>query len=106
MATRWDDLQNKASPEDRQQQKLEAIQELESREDIPVQNPIFDTEALELQCRRDLPAALRQLADHMERDEITGSLWSFQGNGMVQDWRREHFLMTLDLAVKTPAQKP
>lgn len=26
-------------------------------------------------------------------------LWSFQGDGMMQDWRREHFLMALNLAV-------
>ncbi len=106
MATKWDDFQNKTSPEGRQQQKLEAVQELESREAIPVHSPIFDTEALELLCRRDLPAALRQLADHLERKEISGSLWNFQGNGMVQDWRRDHFLMTLDLAVQMSAQKP
>ena len=106
MATKWNDLQHKASSENRQQGKLEAIQKLESREAIPTHSSIFDTEALELLCRRDLPAALRQLADHLERNEITGSLWSFQGNGMIQDWRREHFLMTLDLAIKTPAQKP
>ena len=60
---------------------------------------IFDPESLERMCRLDLPAALRLLADHLERHEISGTLWSFQGNGMVQDWRREHFLMTLDLAV-------
>ena len=106
MATKWNDLQHKASPEDRQQRKLEVIQELESREAIPTHSPIFDTEALELLCRRDLPAALRQLADHLERNEISGSLWSFQGNGMVQDWRRAHFLMTLDLAVQMSPQKP
>lgn len=61
---------------------------------------VFDPGALELMCRRDLPGALRLLADHLERGEITASLWNFQGNGMVQDWRRTHFLMTLDLAVK------
>ncbi len=61
---------------------------------------VFDPEALELMCRRDLAGALRLLADHLERGEISASLWNFQGNGMVQDWRREHFLMTLDLAVK------
>lgn len=63
---------------------------------------VFDPEAIELMCRHDLPGALRLLADHLERREISGSLWSFQGNGMVQDWRREHFLMTLDLAVLPP----
>ena len=61
---------------------------------------IFDPGSLEQMCRRDLPEALRQLAEHLEAGEITASLWSFQGNGMVQDWRREHFLMTLDLAVR------
>ena len=61
---------------------------------------VFDPEALEVMCRRDLVGALRLLADHLERGEISASLWNFQGNGMVQDWRREHFLMTLDLAVK------
>ncbi len=59
---------------------------------------VFDPESLEQMCRHDLPGALRLLADHLDRKEITGSLWNFQGNGMVQDWRREHFLMTLDLA--------
>ena len=59
----------------------------------------FDPESLERLCRQDLPAALRLLAEHLERNEMSGTLWSFQGNGMVQDWRREHFLMTLDLAV-------
>ena len=48
---------------------LEAVQELESREAVSAHRPIFDTEALELLCRRDLPAALRQLADHLERKE-------------------------------------
>ena len=61
---------------------------------------VFDPESLELLCRRDLPAALRLLAEYLERGEISASLWNFQGNGMVQDWRREHFLMTLGLAVK------
>ena len=60
---------------------------------------VFDPEAMKVQCRRDLPAALRQLAEHLERGEMTGSLWDLKGNGMVQDWRRAHFLMTLDLAV-------
>lgn len=67
---------------------------------------IFDPGAMEQMCRRDLPGALRQLADHLDRGEISATLWNFQGNGMVQDWRRTHFLMTLDLAVKTPSQKP
>lgn len=62
-------------------------------------NEIFDPAALEQMCRRDLLGALRLLAEHLERGEISATLWSFQGNGMVQDWRREHFLMTLDLAV-------
>ena len=106
MATKWNDLQHKVSSENRQQRKLEAVQELESREAMSTHSPIFDPEALELLCRRDLPAALRQLADHLERKEISGSLWSFQGNGMVQDWRRAHFLMTLDLAVTMTAPKP
>ena len=97
MATKWDDLQHKAFPEGRQHQTQQAIQELENREVTTTHSPIFDPKALELLCRRDLPAALRQLADHLERNEISGSLWSFQGNGMVQDWRRAHFLMTLDL---------
>ena len=101
-----DDYPHKASSEDCQQPKLEAVQELESREAIPAHSPIFDPEVLELLCRRDLPAALRQLADHLERKEITGSLWNFQGNSMVQDWRRAHFLMTLDLAVQMSPQKP
>jgi hypothetical protein len=60
---------------------------------------VFDPEALELMCRRDMPGALRLLAGHLERGEITAGLWNFHGNGMVQDWRRAHFLMTLDLAV-------
>ena len=60
---------------------------------------IFDPGALEQMCRHDLSGALRQLADHLERGEINATLWSFRGNGMVQDWRREHFLMTLDLAI-------
>jgi hypothetical protein len=62
---------------------------------------VFDPGAMEQMCKRDLPGALRLLADHLERGEISASLWNFQGNGMVQDWRRAHFLMTLDLAVKT-----
>lgn len=106
MPTTRDQAQTKASPEDRHEQKLAAVPDLESGEAIVAHNPIFDTEALKLLCRRDLPAALRQLADHLERKEITGSLWNFQGNGMVQDWRRAHFLMTLDLAVIMPTQKP
>ena len=61
---------------------------------------LFDPGALEAMCRHDLPNALRELAGHIERGEISGSLWSLQGNGMVQDWRRNHFLMTLDLAVR------
>lgn len=70
---------------------------------------IFDPESLERLCRHDLPAALRLLADHLEQREISGTLWSFQGNGMLQDWRRDHFLMTLDLAVssfKSDAPRP
>ena len=59
----------------------------------------FDPALLEQMCRRDLPGALRQLADHIERKQISATLWGFQGNGMVHDWRREHFLMTLDLAI-------
>ena len=62
-------------------------------------NELFDPASLEQMCRHDLPGALRLLANHLERKEISATLWSFQGNGMVQDWRREHFLMTLDLAV-------
>ena len=64
--------------------------------------------ALEQMCRRDLPGALRQLAEHLEAGEISASLWNFQGNGMVQDWRREHFLMTLDLAARPvrPDEEP
>ena len=62
---------------------------------------VFDPGALEAMCRRDLPCALRELARHIERGEIGATLWSFQGNGMVHDWRRTHFLMTLDLAVKS-----
>ena len=65
---------------------------------------MFDPGALEAMCRRDLPGALRELAGHIERGEISASLWGFQGNGMVQDWRRNHFLMTLDLAV-TPSSR-
>ena len=49
---------------------------------------VFDPESSEQLCRHDFPAALRQLADHLERSEISGTLWSFQGNGMAQDWRR------------------
>lgn len=49
-------------------------------------NEVFDLGALEQMCRRDLPGTLRQLADHLERGEISATLWSFQGNGMVQDW--------------------
>ena len=60
---------------------------------------LFDPASLERMCRRDLVGALRQLAEDLERGRISGSLWSLQGNGMVQDWRREHFLLTLDLAV-------
>ncbi|MGI4758797.1 MAG: hypothetical protein ACRYGF_18355 [Janthinobacterium lividum] len=56
-------------------------------------NEVFDPSALEQMCRRDLPGALRLLAEHVERGEISATLWSFQGNSMVQDWRREHFLM-------------
>lgn len=83
MATKQDDLQYKGSLELPQHQALEAVQKTGSREALVANSPIFDTEALELLCRR----ALRQLADHLERDEITGSLWNFQGNGMVQDWQ-------------------
>lgn len=35
---------------------------------------VFDPEALELICRRDLADALRLLADHLERGEISASL--------------------------------
>ena len=52
---------------------------------------VFDPAALQIMCTRDLPGALRLLADHLDRGEITASLWNFQGNGMVQDWRRVHF---------------
>ena len=55
-------------------------------------------------CRRDLAGALHQLADQLERGEISTTLWSFQGNGMVQDWRCERLLMTRDLAA-APARK-
>lgn len=106
MPTTRDQAQIKASPENREQQKLAAVQDRESGEAVEVYGQVFDPESLQLLCRRDLPAALRQLADHLEREEITGSLWNFQGNGMVQDWRRAHFLMTLDLGVRTPVQKP
>ena len=60
---------------------------------------VFNPAMLEQMFRRDLPGALRLLAEHLESGEMSATLWSFQGNGMVQDWRREHFLMTLDLAV-------
>ena len=60
---------------------------------------VFDPGALEAMCRDDLAGALRQLAGHIERGEISASLWKLQGNGMTGDWRRNHFLMTLDLAV-------
>jgi hypothetical protein len=65
---------------------------------------VFDPGALEAMCRRDLPNALRELAGHIERGVIGASLWGLQGNGMVQDWRRNHFLMTLDLAA-TPSSR-
>ena len=67
---------------------------------------VFDPAALELMCRRNLPGALRLLADHLDRHEISASLWNFQGNGMVQDWRRAHFLLTLDLAVLMQSSSP
>ena len=60
---------------------------------------VFDPAVLEAMCRRDVAGALRELAGHIERGEISATLWSIQGNGMVQDWRRNHFLLTLDLAV-------
>ena len=77
----------------------ESDSELSQGEAGPAGGSVFDPESLERMCRHDLPGALRLLADHLDRQEISGSLWSFQGNGMVQDWRREHFLITLDLAV-------
>jgi len=51
-------------------------------------------------CRRDIVGALRVLAEHIEHGELDASLWGMEGNGMVQDWRRNHFLLTLDLAVR------
>ncbi len=55
---------------------------------------VFAPESLDRMCRHDLSGALSLLADHLDCQEVSGSLWSFQGNGMVQDWRREHFLRT------------
>lgn len=89
----------KTPPGEQTPQQLESASQLSQDEAGPAGGSVFDPESLELMCRHDLPGALRLLADHLDRQEISGSLWSFQGNGMVQDWRREHFLMTLDLAV-------
>lgn len=89
----------KLALEKQTEHQLESGLELNPGEAGSAGGRVFDPESLERMCRHDLPGALRLLADHLDRQEISGSLWSFQGNGMVQDWRREHFLMTLDLAV-------
>ena len=89
----------KTCPDEQTQQQSESAAELSQDEAVPAGGSVFDPESLERMCRHDLPGALRLLADCLDHQEITGSLWNFQGNGMVQDWRREHFLMTLDLAV-------
>ena len=89
----------KTCPDEQTPHQPESASELNQDEAGPAGGSVFDPESLELMCRRDLPGALRLLADHLDRQEISGSLWSFQGNGMVQDWRREHFPLMLNLAV-------
>lgn len=89
----------KAAPEEQPEHQPESGSELSQGEAVSASSRVFDPESLERMCQHDLPGALRLLADHLDRQEISASLWNFQGNGMVQDWRREHFLLTLDLAV-------
>ena len=89
----------KTPPGEQPQSHPESGSKLSQGEAVSAGGRVFDPESLEQMCRHDLPGALRLLADHLDRQQISASLWNFQGNGMVQDWRREHFLMTLDLAV-------
>jgi len=55
----------------------ESSSELSQGEAGPAGDSVFDPESLELMCRRDLPGALRLLADHLDRQEISASLWNF-----------------------------
>ena len=77
----------KTSPSEQTDHQPESDSELGQGKAGPTSGSVFDPESLERMCRHNLPAALRLLADHLERQEISGSLWNFQGNGMVQDWR-------------------
>lgn len=64
---------------------------------------IFDFELLRdaFRKRENLPTALRQLADMIERGEIDGSLWGVQGHGFQSRYdTRVHALLTLDLAAQ------
>ena len=97
MPTPENELNPKTPPDNTKLLKNDSALQLGETDSIG--RRVFDPESLEQMCRHDLSGALRLLADHLDRQEISGSLWSFQGNGMVQDWRREHFLMTLDVAV-------
>lgn len=63
--------------------QLESDLELNQGEAGFVDSRVFDPESLERMCRHDLSGALRPLANHLDRKEISASLWNFQGREVM-----------------------
>jgi hypothetical protein len=88
---------------------MNEIEIVESGREIQGRNlssAVFDPDRLQVEMERDLPKALRDLADAIESDQIDGKLMGFIPYGFNADRRdsRAHVMVKLHLAAEIRQQ--